>query len=99
MRIYGTQKCKQYGSHGIQYPHDIDLHTKRKVSIPKQDIGLTVSKISGVRPKFFKASISREPWVIVRDIKRISVYMISGPRFSSEQMVISLMRNKLSRKY
>ena len=31
----------QYGSHGIQYPHDIDLHTKRKVSVPKQDIGLT----------------------------------------------------------
>ena len=44
MRIYGTQKCKQYGTHGIQFPHDIDLHTKRKVSVPKQDIGLTVRK-------------------------------------------------------
>ena len=41
MRIYGTQKCKQYGTHGIQFPHDIDLHAKRKVSVPKQDIGLT----------------------------------------------------------
>ena len=44
MRIYGTQKCIQYGSHGIQYPHDIDLHTKRKVSVPKQDIGLTIAQ-------------------------------------------------------
>ena len=43
MRIYGKQKCKQYGTHGIQFPHDIDLHTKRKVSVPKQDIGLTHS--------------------------------------------------------
>ena len=35
----------QYGSHGIQFPHDIDLHTKRKVSVPKQDIGLTIGEL------------------------------------------------------
>ena len=25
MRINGTLICKQYGKHGIQYPHDIDV--------------------------------------------------------------------------
>ena len=37
-------------------------------------------------------------WVIVRGTKRTSVYMISGQRFSSEQMVFSVARNRFSRK-